>query len=302
MLLGLIPLACAPAVALGPIAGPLEGAPIARLAVVGCPLGGEPERWSAISADIAAWDPDAVLWTGGVASPRGKVAWERLHGEIAGLGPALAVPAAVDLQGDRHAHRFATRFASGSRWVVETAHWRLVGMPATGESAVEAGFWVPRVLGPTAEYRRAISIVGGPPRSVIPGLPPSQAPRLAAIAREAAGDRLPLVIGGNTGSNELFLPDGPLGAAHLVAGNAGAPGHSWPDRPVVELQPDFAMGVAVQRHLDDDRESPLTGWWTVELREEALAVSFRQLTRRGLQPAVRGTWSAEAGWDWERLQ
>ncbi|MBA2320054.1 MAG: hypothetical protein H0V89_02765 [Deltaproteobacteria bacterium] len=261
---------------------------VTRLAVAGALDHADPERTALILADIAAWDPDAVVWTGGFGrAPLPETA--------RALGPALAVPLADDLR--RRRGPFEDRFASGERWVVDAGGWRLVGMTgARIEEGVEAGFWLPRVLGVTASYAQAITVVGGPPRSLVPDLPPSNAPRLAAIAREAAGGRLPLVIGGGSGANELFLPDGPWGLAVIVAGNAGAPGHAWPDRPVVGLQTDFARAVAAERALDGDSRTPLAGWWTVTLGEEALAIGFRQLTERGMREVVRGAWTADTGW------
>jgi hypothetical protein len=301
MLGGLISPGCLPPAALCPVPGPAaEGPPLARLAVVGAIDGADPARWSAIAADIDAWDPAAVIWTGDIASPGSARAWRHLPAEVPLLGPALAVPGGDDLRRDRAAKRFDAHFASGSRWVLDVPGWRLVGLPASGDTAVEAGFWMPRVLGPTAAYEHAIVVVGGPPQSLVPGLPSSQGPRLASIATESAGGRLPLVIGGDTGANELFLPDGPWGTAKLVAGNAGIEGQAWPNRPVHGLQSEFALGVAMHRH--GDRTSPLSGWWTLELADAALDVGFRQLTDRGVREAAHGRWTEAEGWRWEVVE
>jgi hypothetical protein len=129
------------------------------------------------------------------------------------------------------------------------------------------------------------------------------------VEEHAPPTALIAVLSGGVGSNEFFLPDGPFGPAHVVAGNSGirsAPLPRWNDSLATSLVDGFDN--ALQQVLFGDKVStdelpqtypdtpPLRGWWALDVLDREIWLSFRHQTPSSFRTIYRARYTQKAGW------
>ena len=327
--------ACGPRVSrLEPLAGLEDGEVITadgpiRLAVVGAMAPAEADA-DALAAAVHATSPDLVLLTGDQVRRSTERQWRRVHAwwqhdtvlAATGTGERRGDPTRrgmAQVYADQGADDFggpvpfthADLVSDGVRWrvVVLDAHRRKLG-----DRWLDQGFWVPKVVRPGV-HDRLLVVVSAPlvslsdPRRADPDGAVSTL--LGLVTEYADPTALMAVVMGGTHANELHLPGGPFGEAHVVAGTAAAPASDlWhrgtsdvPGRAEVALAEEFdaamreAMAERVRAGLAGPlsvermhREAfpsdvlPVRGWWTFTLDGTDLSLEFH------LEDAT-GTWS-----------
>ncbi len=139
------------------------------------------------------------------------------------------------------------------------------------------------------------------------------------------------VFAGHAHTNEVFLPDGPLGELYVTAGGGGSPvdglaRRGTPGTPgaALTLEPSFDAAMEAQSErwaeagrMDENARQrlrgegawagypgaydaaamPIQGWWRVALDGPSMDVAFQMIGPHGeVAPAWTARWTARGGW------
>jgi hypothetical protein len=329
-----------PAVLDGGVIGPGDEV---MLAVVGST---EPDTGPAdgLARDIAAHAPDLLLLPGGIVRRGGPRAWlaavERWHG----VAPAVsALAGGSERRCDRRLLGFHQVFeAQGvpdlggpvtfSHLDIVSAgvRWRLVMLDsdrrAMGDRWHDQLFWLPKVITP-GDYDHLLVVLDAPLVSLADARHADPAAAVSAlldvIVEYAGPTALMGVFMGGGSANEIHLPGGSFGEAHVVAGNGAVHAEDlWhrgqsdlPGRPVVQLVDGFdaALRAEMTRRVAQGRIGPLSvdrmnreafpsdvlpirGWWEVVLDGRELALGFHLEDGDAYDAVYRIRYTRSAGW------
>lgn len=247
-----------------PLADGVEASPL-TMVIVG-------KHDAATAAAISARNPDVVVLTG-VDARSDLEGWTGDHGVIA--------------MSDRNPKgRFLKRFPHPSKsgepygqleLKVGDTRWRVVYATTYSEPLArwnDQQFWLPSAADPSA-YDRMILLLDHPVHTVSDLGTRSEARILLDDVQDVTKPiALPLVIAGNTRTNEAYLPGGRFGELHVVAGlgtgeAAGLDGGAGFLRP-----PDPAPGAEVGL-----KGGALPGFWWLTLDDGDVTATF--VTRNG---------------------
>lgn len=300
-----------------------------RVAVVGATRApGAPWTADALVRDVAAWDPDRVVLTGGYVARGTAREWRSFAehwGELADR--VVAVPDPAARRGDRTLRRWqrvgAESGAPRRTWMAGTleshdVRWRFVVLDteASGSAWLDQRTWVPKVTA-GADFDQLLVLTGAPLASLQRPSPAggrAVAQLLDAALPAAGGSRLLAVVSGGTATNEVLLHSGSFGEVHLVAGNGSVPaadldrsGHS-PIPEVGDLALVDGFDAALQRAWAERRggeppeaypgaDLPVRGWWQLELDGRDIGVAFRMEQPDGTHAEVyRIRYTRRLGW------
>lgn len=277
------------------------------MAVVGATRApGVPWTADALIADVAAWNPDRVVLTGGYVARGTAREWRAFAERWAALADrVVAVPDPAARRCDRSLRRWH-RAGMGPpddrrTWAAETlasrdVRWRVVVLDTGAHDAawLDQRTWVPGVTAGTDHDQ--LVVVTGAPLASLQDPPPDGADAVARLLDDATpatgSSRLLAVVSGGTGTNEVLLHAGSFGEVHLVAGNGAVPATdlvrsgSSALAEVGELSLVDGFDAALQRAWVDRHggdppasyagaELPVRGWWQLELDGREIAVAFR---------------------------
>ena len=296
-------------------------------------------------ADVRDARADLVLFTGSLVRRSTESAWQSAHGQWAGVAPAfLGTPGARDRRGDGTLRGFHAVFAeqgvpdlggnvtfSHADLVSEGVRWRVVVLDADrralGDRWLDQLFWLPKVVSP-GDYDHLLVLLNAPQATLAdrprPGRGREVSALLSVIADHASATALMAVFMGGGSANELQLPGGSFGEAHVGAGTSTAPASDlWhrgrtdlTERPEVELVDglDNALRDELGRRVAAGLAGPLSverasleafpsdvlptrGWWRVTVSGTELEVALRiEDGRAAYREIYRIRYTRSAGW------
>jgi hypothetical protein len=338
----LLALGCAPR-GPGPNVWAHEGAVLTpqgpvEIAVVGG--SGSVEGLAVVADIVRRGAPDAVFLTGDQL-PRGT--WVR-HNEVAtawGDTPVVWVPGRAERRGDRGLRRMSQ--AVGDLGVPDLggnvlwhhfdvhlgeARWRVVALDAGKRKMgsmrwTDQLFWLPRVVAGD-DFDHLILLIGAPSDSLaarrLRADPTATRELLDVVDHHADPTRLMLVLQGGTPTNELLLPAGPWGAAHVVAGRSSGPTASLRAegtsavgsiRHNVSLAPAFATAMiefqarqltaglattAVPSSHTLEQRPGTAGFWHITLDGSGITLAFHPIVEGEARTMLALAFHASRGW------
>jgi hypothetical protein len=297
-----------------------------RVAVVGATreLGA---RWTAdaLIDDLRSLRPDVLLLTGDYVARSDVAEWNALHERWDRVAEGVvALPGEGERRGDRrlsgHSAAFAGQGVPELRgvpfWhfdiVTEGVCWRFVMLDSDARSLGATWrdqlFWLPKVVTGDS-YDRLVVAINEPTNGLAGDVRADAAESVATLLR-VIGDhadpaRLSLVTSGGAASNNIALPQGPYGPAHLLAGNGSVEGVALRRRSLnsaggraVSIEAMFAAsldiemehwtgGVGPEGPLEledtswDPRVMSVAGWWGIEIAGYEVALTYRTRCRDG---------------------
>lgn len=193
--------------------------------------------------------------------------------------------------------------------------------------------WLDQALDGT--YDRLVVAMHHPRWTLATGHPPDAHGGPSALLDRITGrvrmGTLVAVFAGHAHTNEVFLPDGPLGEIHVTAGGGGSPvdglaRRGTPGTLGAALTLETTFDAALESRTGRWREAgrmdaaalqqargegpwagypgvfaptamPIQGWWRVVLDGPSMALDFRMLDPDGtFGPAWSARWTPRAGW------
>jgi hypothetical protein len=310
------------------------GASPVRIAVVGATRKpGADWQGTGLVQEVARWDPEVLLMTGGYLVRSSKREWGDFMERWGELTPiCVAPPDAAARRGDAKLKRWqqvtgrhVNPLPPEATWslvnvTTDGARWRIVVLDPAPEALGRAGWldqrsWLPKAV-TGDEYDHLIVVLPSPLATLAQAPDAGRATQelLDIIAENAHPLRLLTVVAGGTGSNEALLHGGSFGALHINAGNSGIPATDldrWGSASagsVGELALAQGFDAALQRawidrigspvpNTYDGSQLPVTGWWQLELLGKDLSVRFQLADANGVSQQVYGIrYTRTFGW------
>lgn len=278
LLLSFVALAAKPA----PVPWPTTAAgdPL-QIAVLG-ELSADPDQVAALARDVLARKPDLVVFTG-LDTKADLSVWAGDHGIVASSrsnpnGGFLKRFPGIGVDGRATPYGALDVTAADTRWrLLYATTW-----PGPLARWNEQLFWLPKGADPTS-YDRLLVLLDSPVHTASDRVGQPGARIVVDDVQDVTKPiAMPLVIAGNTGTNEAYLPGGTFGELHLVAGNSG--GRKSEVSPMgggFVQPPDPAPGSEVLRG------GVLTGYWWVELHGSNVDLSFLNAEAGAWKPIYR---------------